>query len=188
MQKKRLRSIWTDMWRRCTQPHRKCYKKYGGRGISVCDEWADLNCFIEWAVNNGYQPDLTLDRRDNDGNYDPGNCRWVTVKDQDRNRSNNVKITHNGITHCLSEWAEIAGITPAALWMRINRHGWAFERAISQSGPNNRTGLKGVSQPVNCRGKPFRAYITKDGKRKHLGCFWTKEEASAAVVAAREAA
>jgi hypothetical protein len=174
------------MWRRCTQPHRKCYPKYGGRGISVCKEWSDLGSFIDWAINNGYRSDLTLDRSDNDGNYEPGNCRWVTVKTQDRNRSNNVKITYNGATHCLSEWAEIAGITPPALWMRINRHGWSFEKAISQKGPDSRTGIKGVSQPRNCRGKPFKAYVTKDGRRRHLGSFWTKEEASDAIVLARQ--
>lgn len=126
----RIRSIWTDMHRRCVLPHRPDFKWYGARGVYVCEDWNDLSVFRKWAIENGYQEDLTLDRKDNMLPYTPSNCVWSTIKAQDRNRTSNVFLEHNGERRCLAEWAEIAGISQATLWMRLNRRHWTLEKAL----------------------------------------------------------
>lgn len=90
--KSRLYRIWNGMKSRCNNPNYEHYKDYGARGISVCKEWSDsFETFENWALNNGYQENLTIDRRDNDGNYEPGNCRWVTRADNNRNKGRKSK-------------------------------------------------------------------------------------------------
>lgn len=84
---KRIHSIWLNMKARCTNPNRPKYPRYGGRGIKVCDEWnKDFLCFYNWSISHGYYPELQLDREDNDGNYCPENCRWVTLRENTKNR------------------------------------------------------------------------------------------------------
>lgn len=127
----RLYRIHKGMMERCFKPNTHEYENYGGRGISVCEEWRNFDSFYEWAVSNGYNSNLTLDRIDSNGDYEPRNCRWTTMKKQQRNRRNNVFITYNGETHCLSEWAEIAGIRYGTFLKRIYA-GWSMERAMTQ--------------------------------------------------------
>jgi len=110
MSNTRLFWCWQHMINRCENPKDKNYNHYGGRGITVCEEWHDSSTFINWALNNGYEKKLTIDRIDVNGNYEPSNCRWVDYKTQDRNKRNNIFITYEGETHCLSEWCEIKGL------------------------------------------------------------------------------
>ena len=103
----RLYRIWTGAKDRCLNTNSKYWDRYGGRGITFCDEWKTFENFMEWAKQNGYSKKLTLDRIDNDGNYEPSNCRWATMKQQQNNRSNNLRYTFKGVTHTLSEWSDI---------------------------------------------------------------------------------
>ena len=126
----RLYRIWLNMRRRCLSKSSSDYRYYGGRGISVSDEWDDYSVFHLWANENGYQDDLTLERKDNDGNYEPLNCRWATRKEQARNTRQNRLITFNGQTKTMAEWAEYLSISHVMLRMRFHR-GWPVERALT---------------------------------------------------------
>lgn len=106
MSKTRLYECWRDMRNRCYLKTRYDYKRYGGRGIVVCDEWKNkFESFYDWAINNGYKDNLTLDRIDVNGNYCPKNCRWSTKKEQATNRRTTVMIEYNGETHSKKDWA-----------------------------------------------------------------------------------
>ena len=118
---KRIYSIWRMMLQRCERIEHKYYAYYGGRGISVCNEWHDFETFEKWAYANGYKERLTLDRVNNDGNYCPENCRWATQKEQANNRSNSRRISYNGETHNIEEWADILGINKSTLASRYWR-------------------------------------------------------------------
>ena len=108
---KRLFSILNSMKKRCYNENHISYKDYGGRGITICDEWLkETSNFYEWAINNGYSDELSIDRINHNGNYEPSNCRWANKKIQARNMSNNHLITHNNETHCIAEWAEILNV------------------------------------------------------------------------------
>lgn len=115
----RLHRIWKNMNTRCNNPKNQKYPRYGGRGISVCKEWSGktgFEAFSKWAHENGYHEDLTIDRIDNDGDYTPENCRWVSLKMQENNTSKNRKITVRGITKTIAEWSEIIGIPRTTLY------------------------------------------------------------------------
>lgn len=91
IQNRRLYQIWRGMKRRCFDIKDKRYNRYGGRGITICNEWLNYDTFAEWALSNGYSSDLTIDRINNDGNYEPNNCKWSTAKEQALNRSTSIK-------------------------------------------------------------------------------------------------
>lgn len=129
--KTRLYTIWACMKNRCSCSNNTHFNCYGGRGIKVCDEWKDFENFQIWAVNNGYGENLTLDRIDNDGNYEPSNCRWVTRKEQSFNRRTNHIIEFNGEQRPLGQWAEIFGIHPRTIKDRLG-YGWSVEKALTQ--------------------------------------------------------
>ena len=124
-----------NMKNRCYNPNYCLYKDYGGRGISVCDEWIGENGFshfYEWAKENGYRPDLSLDRINCNRNYSPQNCRWVNMVAQQNNRRNNHTITANGETHTMAEWARITKIPYCTIQRRI-RSGWKESDAVTRS-------------------------------------------------------
>jgi hypothetical protein len=117
---------WTGMRRRCNNPDNKYY---GGRGIKVCERWGKFENFLE---DMGERPDgLELDREDNEGNYTPDNCRWVTKKVNGRNKRNNHLVTANGKTQCVTAWAEETGISYDVIYMRINQMGWPEDMAVT---------------------------------------------------------
>ena len=130
MWQSRLYGIWCGMKNRCENKNGTKYNCYGGRGISVCDEWKDFNAFKDWALSNGYDDTLTLDRIDYNGNYEPANCRFITIQKQQYNKRTNHLITYNGKTQTLTEWADERGIKRNTLDARINRSRWDIGRAL----------------------------------------------------------
>lgn len=132
MSHSRLFSIWTAMKQRCYNKNFEQYNHYGGRGITVCDEWINnFQAFYDWAIKNGYAEDLTIDRIENDKGYSPDNCRWVTNKAQQNNKRTNRILTLNGETHTASEWSEIIGISRKLIEDRVTRLGWSDEKALT---------------------------------------------------------
>lgn len=127
---KRIYNIWRTMRQRCSNPKCINYKNYGGKGISVCSELGDASKFADWAYSNGYSENMTIDRIDVNGNYTPDNCRWVTQKIQQNNRSNNRIIECRGEKHTLSEWAEITHISSHTIHARIKKLGWSVEKSL----------------------------------------------------------
>lgn len=127
----RLNREWRKIKYRCSNPNDDRWEDYGGRGITVCKEWTDsYEAFRDWAIANGYRDDLTIDRIDVNGNYEPGNCRWITNQKQQNNRRDNHYITYKGETHTITEWARIYGVGENCLVHRIRR-GWDVERAFT---------------------------------------------------------
>lgn len=131
---KRIHRIYYNMRGRCYNPHIERFKNYGGRGIKICDEWLGENGFknfVKWAMSNGYDDSLSIDRIDVNGNYEPSNCRWITMEMQYNNKSNSHFITFNGETRTLQEWADITGIDRKTISGRIEKCGWSVEKALT---------------------------------------------------------
>lgn len=139
----KLDILYHDMINRCYSPKRHNYKYYGARGITVCDEWLDSEkvpeehnatkgyiSFKEWALTHGYKEGLSIDRIDNEGNYCPENCRWITMKEQSVNKRTNRFMTYKGETLTVSQWAEKLGINVQTLFSRLYR-GWSIENVIN---------------------------------------------------------
>lgn len=127
----RLFNIWVDMRQRCKNDGKPEHDNYGNRGITVCDEWNDYLTFKSWALDNGYTDELTLDRVDVNGNYEPSNCRWATYKQQANNKRDNRYVEIDGVTHTLSEWLTILdNVTSCTVHRRI-RAGWDIKKALT---------------------------------------------------------
>lgn len=147
----RLNSIYNGIKNRCNNPNIKGYVNYGGRGISICEEWNNSEivkdkkgsyskgylAFREWALNNGYTDELSIDRIDVNGNYEPSNCRWVTIKVQNNNTRQNNYIEYQGQTKTLAEWCEEIGIKYDTAWQRLYVHHWSVEKVFTTK--NNAT-------------------------------------------------
>ena len=120
--KTRLYSIWSHMKNRCNSPKSDNYENYGKRGIKVCNEWQNsFDIFQEWAVTHGYSDTLTLDRKDNTGNYTPDNCQWITLTEQQLNRRNTTII--DGKTTTLLELSNLTGIPRTTVSKRLKKFG-----------------------------------------------------------------
>lgn len=138
--------IWESMYRRCNLPSQSSYPLYGGRGISVCERWRTFDNFV--ADMGEPAEGMSLDRIDSNGNYEPGNCRWVPLDAQMRNKRCNVNLTFQGETMCLAEWARKVGLKPKTLRARIYDHGLSVEAALTA--PVNHTPRrKGASRHEN---------------------------------------
>lgn len=131
----RLYCIWQGIKKRCLNKNTSNYYIYGGRGIKICDEWKnDFKSFHDWAYANGYDEsakrgDCTIERIDVNGNYEPSNCRWATMKEQCRNTRSNKLITYNNETRCLMDWSYIFNINYKTLLYRFKK-GWTIEKAF----------------------------------------------------------
>lgn len=132
MKKTRLYKIWRGIICRCewNSPKNKQWKNYGGRGITLCDEWHIFSNFRDWSLNNGYTDELTIDRIDVDGNYEPSNCRWATMKTQGNNRRDNHYITYQGRTQSLRAWSDELGFDYKLVKNHIKR-GKPWEEVVT---------------------------------------------------------
>ena len=126
----RLYHIWCTIKARCNRPTALKYKDYGGRGIKLCESWHKFENFYEWAISHGYSDDLSIDRINNDGNYEPDNCRWTDNKTQANNTRANKRIEYNGEILTLSQLAEKYQISYTLLTKRLYR-GWNIDDAIN---------------------------------------------------------
>jgi hypothetical protein len=128
---KRLHNIWKAMRLRCNWTGDTGYANYGGRGIKVCDEW-DNNYlkFKQWALSHGYTDNLTIERKNVNGNYTPDNCMWISPSQQSNNRRNVLHIEYKGTTKKLIEWSEILGISSNVLYERMHCYKWSVKRAF----------------------------------------------------------
>ena len=126
-----LRKVWGSMMERCYNTKAIAYKDYGGRGIAICEEWKNnFMSFFNWGIANGHEAGLEIDRINNDGNYEPSNCRFITPFQNSRNRRSNVFITYNGKTQILKDWAIELGINYKRLHGNMKYRGKTFEESI----------------------------------------------------------
>lgn len=131
MKHTRLYNTWCNIKQRCYGIDCKNYKNYGARGIKVCDEWLnDFMCFYNWAMDNGYNNELTIDRVDVNGNYEPSNCRWATMTEQANNKTTNHYVLYKGAKMTVKQLSDKYGIAYRTLLCRINR-GWDVEKAVN---------------------------------------------------------
>lgn len=127
LSKTRLYRIYYGIKQRCFNVKDKRYKDYGGRGITICDEWLnDFVKFYEWSIQNGYDENLTIDRIDNDGNYEPSNCRWATKEEQDYNKRTSIFFEFFGTRKCLKEWTNLMGWNYDKYYARFIRNTTVF--------------------------------------------------------------
>lgn len=128
--RKNLVKTFSHMQSRCYNTNDKRYKDWGGRGIKICNEWMnDIEKFIQWAVSNGYQKGLSIDRIDNDGDYCPQNCRWVTLAENNQNRRSSKYYTYNGKTQNLQQWCNEYSVPRSMVNKRLEM-GWDFGKAL----------------------------------------------------------
>lgn len=146
-----LYRVYLSMIARCENPNSTCAHNYGGRGIKVCDRWK--NSFADFLADMGERPaaGYSIERNDNNGNYEPGNCRWATSGEQGSNRRNNHLIAFDGRTQTLTQWAAEKGLKTHALLARITRHGWSIEMALNTPPQRKRRGV--FTPPLNTQNR-----------------------------------
>lgn len=190
----RLNYIFSAMKKRCYDPNCKSYKNYGGRGITICEEWLNPErtviigththrvtkgfvAFKEWAINNGYADNLTIDRIDVNGNYSPENCRWATPKEQQNNTRKNLLVTYKDETKTLPQWCEELGINYFRTRNRIFIQHWSVEKAfeMKEDASSKNITYKGKTQSIAdwCRELNLSPYAVRNRLRRG----WTVEEA-----------
>lgn len=132
----RLNVIYNHLKTRCFDPSCKDFENYGARGITVCDEWNTPHshkgwlAFKKWALENGYNDSLTIDRIDVNKNYCPSNCRWVSRSVQNNNTRRTILVTHNGKTQSLKQWCIEKELKYTTIYTRIFRNGWTVNKAL----------------------------------------------------------
>ena len=132
MSNTRIYRIWANMNERCSNPNSDMYYNYGGRGITVCEDWKKPENFISWANKTGYKDGLSIERIDVNGNYQPSNCKWITPKEQSLNQRRSHFLTAFGKTQTIKEWADETGIKYDTIERRVNQYKWSAEDAVSK--------------------------------------------------------
>lgn len=127
----RLYREWAGIIQRCENPKSTSWMRYGAVGVTVCDEWHSFAPFMRWALQNGYSENLQIDRIDINGNYEPSNCRWVSMREQANNKKTTVFVQYNGEQIPLSFLAQRIGMKYHTLHTRLFKLGWSVERATS---------------------------------------------------------
>lgn len=130
LSKSNLYFVFQAMKQRCYNKSNLGYSEYGGRGITICDEWlTNPESFYTWAIENGYKRGLSIDRIDNNKGYSPENCRWATQEQQQKNKRTNLSLTYKGKTCCASEWSDLYKVPRRKVYWRLSK-GWSFEEAL----------------------------------------------------------
>lgn len=128
---KKLYAVWKSMRQRCSNPNNKDFHNYGGRGISVCEEWSDFKPFFDWASNSGYREGVTIERVDVNGGYAPHNCTWVVNELQALNTRKIRTFTYLGKSMTIRELSELAGVNIHTMKNRLTTYGWSVEEAVA---------------------------------------------------------
>lgn len=172
----RIHHIWLAMYYRCYNENNHAYKNYGARGITVCDEWQSFENFYNWAKSNGYQDNLTIERIDVNGNYEPSNCTWISMEEQAKNKQNTLKVQYKNKETRLKDVAKKENIDYKELWSAYRRNNNDLDKAIEICNlhknnliATNKSGHRGV---YFYKGK-WTAYF----RPKYLGRYNTFEEA-----------
>lgn len=172
-------TVWQGMIARCHRPDTPAFATYGGRGIEVCCRWRDS--FENFLADMGERPSPkhTIDRIDNDGNYEPGNCRWATRVEQANNKSDNVCITRDGVTKTVAEWCRELGLKPFTVYSRLSAYGLSPEMALSKGRVTQTT-----ARMITCDGEtlPLIEWARRSGLRSdtiagRLDRGWSAEDA-----------
>lgn len=146
---KRLRKIWESMRERCYYAKHPHYKSYGGRGITVCTEWMEYIPFAKWAFANGYSADLTIDRIDVNGNYEPSNCRWISMREQHSNKRTNHYITVNGEHMTITQCADRYGIPKSTVRYRVGMGRDVLTRRRKRANGSVNAGVRMVDDDIS---------------------------------------
>ena len=176
MEKTRLYRIWCNMKSRCYAKCNKTNSAYGAKGITVCDEWKNsFITFKNWAINNGYTDDLSIDRINNDGNYEPSNCRWVGRHTQLRNTSRNVYVSFKGVDMVATDVAKDVGINKRTLFKRL-QNGMEIEQAVLKSDFREYE-IEFNGETLNLTQWADKIGLSIDGLRKRFKKGWSLERA-----------
>lgn len=143
-----LYQVWADIKQRCLNPKNRSYGGYGGRGITICGEWAaNYEAFRDWALTSGFSDDLQIERKNNNGNYEPSNCKWATRIEQANNVRSNQRIEHDGVSKTIAEWARCVGISHITLRGRL-ASGWSVADALSKPARDASVHHNGITMSV----------------------------------------
>lgn len=133
MTNSKIFKVWQGIKKRCTNKNDPCYQKYGAKGIEICPEWEhDFMAFYNWAMENGYKEGLTIDRKDYRGNYCPENCRWVDLYEQANNKSNNIRITIDGVEKTLPQWCREYNVPYKKIYRYLYKRKMSFLDAVNE--------------------------------------------------------
>lgn len=170
--------MWSNMKQRCNNKNRLDYKYYGGKGVKIYEPWEEYKAFKQWAIKNGYSKKLTIDRIDFNGDYEPNNCRFITIEEQQKNKSNNRMLEYRSEVKTLSEWSKEYGINRVTLDSRL-RAGYSLEEALSKKDGellnSTKYKYKGKSKTLTQWAKEYN--MSKNCLNQRLVRGWSLKEA-----------